>query len=602
MYPVMLNLKDRRCLVVGGGGVALRKVEGLLVDRARVTLISPEVIDAIGALAQRGKIAYEQRDYRSGEAGEFELVFATTDDREVNRQVYEDARAAGVWINVADDPELCTFQLPARVQRGALQLAVASAGEAPFVVRRMRQVLERRLGPEWAEWAEAAARFRQQVRARDLARADQERLFDTFFDATVDPRRLIARVPTVEETDSWLSLVLELDDPAEASPKPRQQRGEGRAKASEPSTAKPGLVSLVGAGPGDPGLLTVRGRQRLLAADAVVCDRLAMTALPCELTNDVELHWVGKEAGRHPIPQEEINALLVRLAREGKRVVRLKGGDPYIFGRGGEEAEVLIEAGIPFEVVPCVTAAVAVPAYAGIPVTYRNEAVRLTLVTAHESKKAGGPQVRWDLLAGDRHATLLGYMGVTSLPKVVDSLLEHGMDPATPAAMIERGTTSRQRVARSSLAQLPRAVERAGLKPPALFAIGPAVRHAERLDWFGARPLLGQRVLVPAPAGSLHEALELAGAEVVEAPLPLTEAARIVIGALPLTGCVLVTVAQVDGLDEERDAPGWSRGVVAWCLDRAAADRARELGWQRVELVDGEREALVDALIRQLRS
>jgi uroporphyrin-III C-methyltransferase/precorrin-2 dehydrogenase/sirohydrochlorin ferrochelatase len=573
----MLSLEDRPCLVVGGGGVALRKVEGLLAEGARVTVVARSAIEPIAELARGGAIAHEPRDYRPGEAVEFALVFAATDDRGVNRQVFDDAEVAGVWVNVADDPELCTFQLPARVRRGALQVAVASAGEAPFVVRRLRQVLERRLGPEWGEWVEAAARFREQVRERNLGRREREQLFDAFFDATVDPRRLRARVPTEEETEAWLALVME--DHAEATPERAARR---RAKADQGGALPPGLVSLVGAGPGDPGLLTIRGRQRLLAADAVVCDRLAMTALPCDLPSRVELHWVGKEAGRHPIPQGEINALILRLARQGKRVVRLKGGDPYVFGRGGEEAEVLAGAGIPFEVVPCVTAAVAVPNYAGIPVTFRNEAVRLTMVTAHESAKSAGPQVRWDLLAKDAHGTLLGYMGVTSLPNVVAQLLEHGMDPRTPAAMIERGTTSRQRVVRSALEELPRAVERAGIKPPALFAIGPAVRHADRLDWFGVRPLLGERVLVPAPAAGMAEPLELAGVELVEVTLPVTEAARIVIGALPLTGCVLRSAEEAEALDEERDATGWGPAAKTWCLGPQAAARARDLGWPNV--------------------
>jgi len=585
----MLSLEGRRCLVVGGGGVAQRKVEGLLADGAAVTVVAPELGDRLAELARDGKVAHEARQYESGEAGGYALVFAATDDRSVNRRVFEDSVAAGIWVNVADDPELCTFQLPARVQRGPLQVAVASAGEAPFVVRRVRQVLERRLGPEWAEWVAAAARFRVRVRDGELERGEQERLYDTFFDATVDPRQLRARVPTGEEVNGWFDL--EARSPSEAAPEREARR---RAKEGRVST-RPGLVSLVGAGPGDPGLLTVRGRRRLLAADAVVCDRLAATALPCDLPDRVELHWVGKEAGRHPIPQTEINALLVRLAREGKRVVRLKGGDPYVFGRGGEEAEVLVDAGVPVEVIPCTTSAVAVPAYAGIPVTYRNEAVRMTLVTAHEAVKSKGPQVRWDLLARDSNATLLGYMGVTSLPSVVAQLLEGGMDPATPAAMIERGTTSRQRVVRSSLADLPRAVERSGIKPPALFAIGPAVKHADRLDWFCTRPLFGQRLLVPAPAGGSAEALELAGVEVVEARLPLTAAARIVVGALPLTGCILDGADDADALEEERDGQGWGPGVVAWCRGEAAAARARELGWR--EVVELPESASADDLI-----
>ena len=206
------------------------------------------------------------------------------------------------------------------------------------------------------------------------------------------------------------------------------------------SSTSNATVSLVGAGPGCPGLLTVRGRRRLAEADAVVYDRLAAGALPCDLPDTVELHAVGKAAGGHPVPQDEINALLVLLARAGKRVVRFKGGDPYVFGRGGEEAEALAAAGIPYEVVPGVTAGVAALAWAGIPATHRGEAVRLSLVTAHDAIQGEDPAVRWDLLAADDRATLVGYMGVAALPEVVARLLEAGMDPATPAAMIEQPT------------------------------------------------------------------------------------------------------------------------------------------------------------------
>jgi uroporphyrin-III C-methyltransferase/precorrin-2 dehydrogenase/sirohydrochlorin ferrochelatase len=580
MYPVTLSVTGRRCLVVGGGWVALRKVQGLIAEGAQVTVVTPEAVGPLAILQKHQAITLEKRAYRPGEAAAFSLVFAATDDREVNQRVSEDAASAGVWANVADDPALCSFHLPARVRRGSLQLSIASAGESPFVVRRLRAFLERRFGPEWEAWIEAAGRFRGAVRALGLPRDEMERRYDLFFDATVDTRQIRARVPAAEELARWLS-----PDPS--------MPGSGRAESGNGSPTgraspdgggeRSGLVSLVGSGPGDAGLLTLRGRQRLMSADAVVYDRLAATVLPCDLPANVGLHCVGKEAGHHPVPQEEINALLVLLAREGKRVVRLKGGDPYVFGRGGEEAEALAAAGVLFEVVPGVTAGIAVPAYAGVPPTHRHEAVRVTLLTAHESKKAEGPQVRWDLLAADPHATLVGYMGVTSLPQVVERLLAAGMTSLTPAAVVERGTTSAQRVIRSTLAELPAAVERAGIGPPALFIIGTVVRHADTLDWFGKRPLSGKRLVIASPGGDLGTELDLCGAEVVEVPLPVTPAARVVLGALPLTGCVLRSPEDADALDEERDGPGWdSSKVVAWCLSPAAVERARLLGWRNV--------------------
>lgn len=586
MFPVMLCVKDRRCLVVGGGGVALRKVQSLVAEGGRVTVIAPEVVEPLEAMVRRGQVELQRRDYRDGESSSYSLVFAATDDRDVNRRVFDDAEGAGVWANVADDPELCSFHLPARVQRGPFQVAVASAGEAPFAVRRMRQLLEHRLGPEWGEWIEAAARFRDRVREVGLDRPHQEAGFDLFFTSTVNTESLEARVPTDEEVRAWLeqAAVKEAAEPAFQDEETAVEHHPHRAE-------RPGLVSLVGAGPGCSGLLTVRGRQRLLAADCVVYDRLAAAAIPCDLPAGVELHCVGKEAGHHPVPQEEITALLVRLAREGKRAVRLKGGDPYVFGRGGEEAETLAAEGVPFEVIPGVTSGVAAPAWMGVPVTHRAEAVQLTLLTAHESAKSHGPQIRWDLLAQDPHATLVGYMGVTALPRVVHELLSYGMKPETPAAMVQHGTLASQRSVISTLAELPAAVEREGIRPPALFVIGPTVRHADHLDWLRQRPLAGERLVISDARSELAESLEGAGAEVIAVPAPLSPAARIVIGASPLTGCVLGSPAEVDLVDEERGATGWEEDPVAWCLDGVTAERARERGWRRVRTCAGPADA-----------
>jgi uroporphyrin-III C-methyltransferase/precorrin-2 dehydrogenase/sirohydrochlorin ferrochelatase len=578
MYPVMLDVKGRSCLVVGGGGVALRKVEGLLSEGGDVTVVSPRVIDPLKELADRGEISLIQRPYRDGEVADYALGFATTNDREVNTQVYVDAVAAGVWVNVADVPELCTFYLPARIKRGTLQLTLASTGGAPFAVRRLRQVFDRLLGSEWSEWIEAASRFRDTLRKRIPEPVRREKAFDRFFNSTVDARRLVVHVPGEKEMEAWL--------PGDEGVSGSAQVRESSHWKVDKEAPESGYVSLVGAGPGDAGLLTVKGRQRLLSADAVVYDHLAETVIPCDLNRDVELHPVGKKAGYHPVPQEEINHLLIRLAQQGKRVARLKGGDPYVFGRGGEEAQALQEAGIPFEVIPCVTAATAVPGYAGIPVTHRQEVVTVSLVTAHESSKEGGPQIRWDLLAQDKHSTLVGYMGVTSLPETVNRLLTAGMDPETPSAMIERGTTSRQRVVRARVVDLPGAVLRSGIRPPALFVIGPAVRHAEQLDWFGSRPLLGERILVPSGGEqSVVDALEVSGVEVIEVPLPVGPAARIVVSAAPLTGCILQTADEVEALEDERAIRNWGSEVVAYCLDEGAAAKARELGWACVEEV-----------------
>jgi hypothetical protein len=272
-------------------------------------------------------------------------------------------------------------------------------------------------------------------------------------------------------------------------------------------------------------------------------------------------------------------------------VVRFKGGDPFVFGRGGEEAEALVAEGLPFEVVPGVTAATGAAAFSGIPVTHRREAVRLTLVTAHESIKEQGPQVRWDLLGKDPHATLVGYMGLSALKGAVARLLDAGLAADTPAAMVENATTSAQRVVRATLAGLPAEVERVGLRPPALFLIGPTADRAERLDWFARQPLAGQRLVVPAREDVLAALLEAAGAEVLSVPLPLRPAARAAIGALPLTGCVLSRPAEVELLEDERTGAWWRGEPVAFCRGRAVASRARGAGWPLVEELESDASA-----------
>jgi uroporphyrin-III C-methyltransferase/precorrin-2 dehydrogenase/sirohydrochlorin ferrochelatase len=573
MFPVLVSLEGRPCLVVGGGSVALRKVGGLLDEGARVLVVAEEPCEELRTLAREGRLELEARRYRRGEVTGYALVFAATDDREVNRAVYDDAEAAGIWANVADDPPLCRFHLPARIRRGPLELAIATGGRAPFVSRRLRERLEQRIGPRWSAWMETAAQFRDEVREAGLTPEQEDAAFDRFVDETFDPESLGVHVPSEAQRRAWLARPW------------AEQSGAG----DEPV----GSVALIGAGPGCPGLLTVRGRQRLLSADAVVYDRLAEPALPGDLPGRVELISVGKQAGNHPVPQDEINAMLVRLAREGKRVVRFKGGDPYVFGRGSEECEALAEAGVPFEVIPGVTSGVAVPGCIGIPVTCREEAVRLTLITAHESIKSKGPQISWPCLAKDRHATLVGYMGVSSLPNVSKNLIISGMDPKTPAAIIERGTTSAQRSVVSTLEDLPADAESHGIRPPALFVIGPTVRHTEALDWMSKRPLARRRVVMPRSLGGAAEALELAGAEVVSLPVPTRPAARVVVDSLPVDACVAASARDVEawlelGLNDRED-----RSTVLFGMGEDAVERARKVPWARVvplgERIDDQR-------------
>jgi len=287
-----------------------------------------------------------------------------------------------------------------------------------------------------------------------------------------------------------------------------------------------GIVYLVGAGPGDPGLITVRGARLLTACDAVVYDYLIPDELVVTLAPEVEKHYVGKRAGQHSLSQEKINALLADLAETGKRVVRLKGGDPFVFGRGGEEAAYLREHDIPFEIVPGVTSGVAGPAYVGIPTTDRERASFVMFLTGHQAADRAVSGVPWEWVARASNGTLVIYMGATELPAIVEQLIESGMSPDTPACMIERGTFPTQRMVSSILKKLPKEAAEAGLKAPALTVIGRVVEMSETLQWFERRPLFGLRVMVTRPAdqaGWVYAKLRDLGAEVCPCPTIATE-------------------------------------------------------------------------------
>ncbi len=316
-----------------------------------------------------------------------------------------------------------------------------------------------------------------------------------------------------------------------------------------------GIVYLVGAGPGDPGLLTLRGRAVLASADVVVYDALLSPRLLRHAPADAERVYVGKRSDRHTLPQDEINALLVARARAGQTVVRLKGGDPFVFGRGGEEAVALADAGVRFEVVPGVTAGVAALAYAGIPATHRDHASALGLVTGHAAADKADDPLDWPALAR-WPGTLVFFMGVANLPRICASLIDAGMDAGTPAAAVRWGTTPRQTTVAGTLATLPDRAAEAGLKPPAVIVVGGVVGLRDRLAWFETRPLLGRRILVTrarAQASRLVEALEALGAEAVEAPAiriePPEDRAPLLAAARDAASYDWIVFTSVNGVD-----------------------------------------------------
>jgi uroporphyrinogen III methyltransferase / synthase len=323
---------------------------------------------------------------------------------------------------------------------------------------------------------------------------------------------------------------------------------------------------------------------------------LAIPAIPLDLPDHVELFPVGKQPGHHPVPQVEIQTLLVRLAREGKRVVRLKGGDPFVFARGGEEALALKEDGLPCEIIPGITAGIAVPAAAGIPVTFRGQAVRLTFITAHEG---GAPQTRWDLLARDQHATLVGYMGVSNLAAVGAALLAAGMPADTPAALVAQGTLPGQRLVRAPLAELATKAESERIEPPAIFVIGKVAAYADQLASWLAGPLRGARVAMFAPVMKLGDILRAAGAQVLVVPAPLTKAARLVLGSGSGATWIVRSTAELDILGRERMQGATFVQSPLVCTSAELAGVASERGWHDVAELDA---SASDAVVDQLRN
>ena len=464
-YPITLDVQSRRCVVIGGGSAAEHKVAGLLEAGAVVAVVAAALTPGLSARVEAGEATWVRRAYREGDLEGALLAIAATEDPVVNGAVHAEGRARGVLVNAVDDITHCDFAAPSVVRRGDLTISVATGGRAPALARRLREQLGQQFGPEWGELIEVLAGARA---AAAGARA------------TVDFPTWAARWQAALDADP-LALIREgrADDAravvrralaGEASP---DEAASAKALGVEALPAeRPGRVAIVGAGPGDPELISVRGRALLDRADVVVYDRLVDPSLWA----GTEAIDVGKEAGGHRVEQEQINALLVRLAREGKRVVRLKGGDPFVFGRGAEEAEALAEAGIDFEVVPGPTSAVAALAAAGIPVTDRRHASSVAIVTGH----CGSDRVDWAGLAASVD-TLVVLMGLRHLPEIVARLLAAGRPGDTPAAVVQEGTLPTQRVVTACLAELPAAVADAGVCSPAVIVVGSVVSVRERL-------------------------------------------------------------------------------------------------------------------------
>ncbi len=455
--PVFMNVRDRHCLVVGAGDVAGRKIRLLLQAGARVHVVAPHSAADVAAMMARGEISYREGPFEAGDLDDAMLVIAATNDSAVNEQVSTLARQANIPVNVVDAPKLCSFILPSIIDRSPVMLAVSSGGSSPVLARLLKARLESLIPGSYGRLAQLVAGYRQAIRER-FRDSNQRRKF----------WEKVLQGPVTELMFSG----------QEAS---ARQALEQAVEKGEAWVDDRGEVYLVGAGPGDPDLLTFRALRLLQQADVVVYDRLVSQPILEMARKDADRIYVGKRRNDHALPQEEINQLLVRLAREGKRVLRLKGGDPFVFGRGGEEIDTLMDNGIFFQVVPGVTAASGCAAYAGIPLTHRDHAQSVVFATGH--LKDGSIDLNWQALV-QKNQTIVFYMGLTGIKIICEKLVEHGMAASTPVALVERGTTVDQKVYTGTLADMPQRVEREEIQPPTLIIVGDVVGLQQKLAWF----------------------------------------------------------------------------------------------------------------------
>ncbi len=454
--PIFLSVKDQFCVVVGGGEIATRKIALLLRAGAHVQVISPALCANVAKFRDEGRIEHIARGYEDGDLDEAYLAIAATDNEDINHQVAEAGRMLRIPVNVVDHPEDGSFIMPSIIDRSPIVAAVSTSGTSPVLARLIRSRLESVIPAGYGRLAELAGRFRDRVKKTFKEPSDRRRFWDQVLQGSVAERVFSGHM---QEAEVLMENAL----------------GQGNIQPGM------GEVYLVGGGPGDPDLLTFRALRLMQQADVVVYDRLVAKAVLDMTRSDAERVYVGKERDNHAMRQEEINQLLADLAKQGKRVVRLKGGDPFIFGRGGEEIDTLASQGVPFQVIPGITAAAGCASYAGIPLTHRDYAQSVTFVTGH--LKDNTMNLNWTQLA-QPNQTVVFYMGLKGLPVISRELQAHGMPGDTPAALVQQGTTHQQRVFTGTVATLPELVEREQPKPPTLIIVGNVVELQGKLSWF----------------------------------------------------------------------------------------------------------------------
>lgn len=461
-FPIFVDASHINCLVVGAGEVAARKCELLLKTPAKVTVVAPWVSNTVQELAHSEKVTLINREFETVDLNGKQMVFVATDNEDTNKRIHDEAHSRGILVNVVDNTPLCKFITPSIVDRSPIIIAMSSGGVAPVLLRYIRQKLETVLPTNIKKLGNFSEKFRDRVKNALDNVTDRRYFWEEVLDGDIGENLLQGNDKKAEEQlESSLDLF----------------KSEKKTK---------GQVYLVGAGPGDPDLLTFRALRLMQKADVVVYDRLVSKDILELVRRDAEKIYVGKAKSNHTIPQQEINHLLAKLAHEGNRVVRLKGGDPFIFGRGGEEIETLIEQGIEFQVVPGITAANGASSYAGIPLTHRDHAQSVTFTTGH--LKDNTIDLDWDSLVKPNH-TLVFYMGLTGLAIICENLVTHGMPKNTPIALIESATRNNQKVVTGTIADIANDPKVKRLQPPTLIIVGSVVTLHKQLNWFNVNQI-----------------------------------------------------------------------------------------------------------------
>lgn len=461
--PIFMNIKEQPCLVVGGGKVAARKVYMLLRAGGKVTVVAPQLCQDLEIRVNENELTYVQREFDEADIHGQQVIIAATNNAQVNQQVSTLAKQQGIPVNVVDAPELCSFIVPSIIDRDPVQIAISTGGASPVLARLLRARLETFIPSAYGRLAKLVEQFREKVKQKFHDSNDIRTFWERVLEGPIAENLIAGKDATAREM---------LQQAVEQAQAPAD-RGE---------------VYLVGAGPGDPDLLTFRALRLMQQADVVVYDRLVSQGVMDLVRRDAEFIYAGKERNKHTLPQEGINALLVRLAKEGKKVLRLKGGDPFIFGRGGEEIETLTAEGIDFQVVPGITAAAGCASYAGIPLTHRDYVQSCTFVTGH--LKDGSINLNWPALAQPKQ-TVVFYMGLHGVTEVCKQLIAHGLPASTPAALVEKGTSQEQKVHIGDLSTLPGIVKDNDVQPPTLIIVGEVVKLHDKLNWFKPDAITG---------------------------------------------------------------------------------------------------------------